>query len=229
MSAMTRTPRDSLLLRTSVAFSVVLAMHVAIFQVMTGPSGASPTEPAPPAMQAMLFEEQRISPEAIPEPRLSNIQMGLLDIAFPEVLDIDPSAAPSKVERPVDLSSAKPVAEPVKHVSLANAGDVNEQTLPHFDQALRPLPADVIASQGSVGPVGSQLTLNVWVEPSGRVSRVYVVRSSGALWVDRATTQYARTWTLRPGTTKGIAQGMWAEFTLLVGSDLCCTTVELTQ
>jgi TonB family protein len=227
--AMIEVPHGALRLRTFIAFSAVLGMHIAIYHLMTRPSATRAIDPVPPAMQVTLIEEERRTVEPVPEPRFSAIPIGALDIPIPEVPNIDPSAVPLNVERPVDLPRAQATFDSRKLAAFDSVANLKELIRPQFDQAGRPVPAEVIAPRGSGGPAVEKLTIDVWIEPSGRVSRANVVRSSGAPWLDVAATQYARTWTLRPGTTRGIAQGMWTEFTLLVGTDPCCTTLRLAQ
>jgi TonB family protein len=226
-SAMTRMPRTPVLMRASIAFCMVLAVHVAIYQVMARPPAAPPIESVPPAMQAMLLDENPIIPPPIPELRLSVIPIGALNIPVPDVIFVDPSAVPLNVERPVDLPIAKAATDSKRHDSLASA--IDEQVPPHFDQGNPPLPAEVIPPHGSAALAGLQMTIKVWVEPSGRVSRAYVVHSSGAQWLDLAATQYARGWSLVREPSRARAHGMWAEFTLLIASDSCCTTLQPAQ
>jgi TonB family protein len=212
--------------RAAIAFAVVLYLHIEIYSAMARPRADLPVYSEPPAMEAVLLEEQRPAVEPLPEPQIEDAPPGALDIPAPNVPNLDPAAVPSTVERPVDLPSANVKGSDRNSVSVPDAGDVEHVTAPHFDQAYRPAPAEVIAPHGSASPAAGSLSINAWVEASGQVSRAYVVRSSGVAWIDAAAPQYARTWRLRPGISGGVARGMWGEFTLLIAVDSCCTTLQ---
>jgi TonB family protein len=215
--------------RAAIAFAVVLYMHIEVYAAMARPRADQPVISAPPAMEAVLLEEQRPAEEPLPEPQIDHAPPGALDIPPPNVPNLDPAAAPSMVERPVDLPSGGVKGSDRNSASISGAGDVDHVTAPHFYQAYRPAAAEVIAPHGSASPAAGSLSIKVWVEASGQVSRAYVVRSSGVAWIDAAAPQYARTWRLQPGISGGMARGMWGEFTLLIAVDSCCTTLQAAQ
>lgn len=196
--------------KRSLAFLLVVIIHVLFFWVLASGLGAKLVEVVVGPVETKMIDE--LPKDAEPPPPPPDIDQPPPYVPPPEVsvdlaIDTTNSTAISNAtsERPV--ATPPPVAAPVEHQVVrtppSGQGKGARITQPEFPPSAR--------RAGETGTV----VLAIFVKEDGRPGEVKVAKSSGSTALDEAAMkEVQRNWRLVPGKEDGKPVAMWYNFAI---------------
>ncbi|MFO1395223.1 MAG: energy transducer TonB [Steroidobacteraceae bacterium] len=196
--------------KRTLAFAIVVVIHVLFFWVLASGLGAKIVEVVIPPVQTKIIEDK---PEDKPPPPPPEMEQPPPYVPPPELsIDVPTETATTAItnttsERP----TAAPVAPPPKPVEHQVV-----KTLPSVTgKGARTTQPEYPPSSRRAGEAGT-VTLAAYVLESGKVGEVKVVKSSGYEKLDEAAVkEVQRNWRFVPGKEDGKPVAMWHTFNVV--------------
>lgn len=192
--------------KRSLIIGIVIAMHVAGYYVIESGLSRAIIELVAPPVETKIIEEDVPQEELPPPPPPPDIVEPPPFIPPPDIpiqIQTQSTTAIQAVttERPPVVAPPAPKPAPVAEVPVTKAG---------FDPK-RPIRSneDYYPSASIRAGEEGVTTVDIYVDPNGRVTDARIKTSSGFERLDEATLKYVKTWRMKPATRGGVPEGDW--------------------